>query len=90
MRVDQAGKQSAVAEVDHFGIGRPGNRTANFDDALALNQHFAGCDHMPGFDVEQARGVQDDGVFRRVSQGGTTEQNKTGAKKPEHDHCARS
>ena len=46
-------------------ISAPGGRVtlpANFDDACCQNQDFAGSDDVAGFDVKQARGMEDDGV----------------------------
>ena len=40
------------------------HRGADLDDAIALDENFAGLDHLAGFDVEQAGGVQHDGVRR--------------------------
>ncbi len=63
--VDQAGEQGGVAEVDDFGVRRARDFRADFVDAVALDEDFAGSGDAAGFDVEQARGVEDDGVGRR-------------------------
>jgi hypothetical protein len=35
----------------------------NLHDAILLHQHFAGSDYFPVLDIEEARGVQNDGLF---------------------------
>ena len=40
---------------------------ADLDDAVALHEDFPWLDDLPGFDVEQARGVQHDRVGRSWS-----------------------
>ena len=62
VRVDEAGQQGGVAEVDDFRAGWACDFGADFGDGVALDQDFAGSDHFAGFDVEQARGVKNDGV----------------------------
>ena len=47
----------------------PGGRVTwrtGFDDAIALDQDFARRNHIAGFDFEQARGVENDGVRGRL------------------------
>jgi hypothetical protein len=61
VRVDEAGKQGAVAEVDDFRALRMKDRRADGADAVALDQNFARLKQGSGFHLEQARGVQDDG-----------------------------
>jgi hypothetical protein len=64
VRVNQAGEQSGVAEVDEFGAVRMRHFVAGFDDEIVLDQNFAGSGDAAGFYVEQARGVEDDGFCR--------------------------
>ena len=44
VRVDQAGQQRAVAQVDGFSARRMRDRGAGFHDAIAADQHLAGSD----------------------------------------------
>jgi hypothetical protein len=62
--VDEAGEQSSVTEIDEFGGVRVIHFCADFYDEAALDQDFAGGGGAAGFDVEQARGVKDDGARR--------------------------
>ena len=64
--VDQAGQQGAVAEIDDFGAGGMRDGGADFGDAVALDEDFAGRNDFAGFDFEEARGVEDDGVIGSV------------------------
>jgi hypothetical protein len=59
--VDQAGEQRDVAEVDDFGALRMVDRCADGANAVAFDQDFAGLEEGAGVDLEQARGVEDDG-----------------------------
>ena len=88
MRVDQAGQQRAIAQVDDLRAGRMGDRGAGFDDAVVLHQHLTGRKIAPGFDIQHARRVQHDGVFRRGGDG--TAKENSNAKVLEHGLCARS
>jgi len=60
--IDQAGKKGSVAEVDDFGAGRARDFGGNFDNGVARNQDLAGSYDVAGFNVKQARGMEDDGV----------------------------
>ena len=60
--IDQAGKKSSVAEVDDFGAGRARDFGGDFDNGAARNQDFAGTHDVAGFNVKQARGMEDDWV----------------------------
>jgi hypothetical protein len=62
--VYEAGEQGSVTEIDEFGGVRVIHFCADFYDEAALDQDFAGSGHAAGFDVEQARGVKDDGARR--------------------------
>jgi len=61
--VDEAGEERGVAEIDDLGGGGMRNRGANFNDAFALDENFAGSDDFAGFDVEEAGGVENDGLW---------------------------
>ncbi len=71
--VDQTGKKRGVAEVDGFGSGGMVYGGPGGGDLVALDEYLAGCDHLPGFDVEQAGGVEDGGVRLRGRDGGDQE-----------------
>ena len=64
--VNQAGEKSAAAEIYDFRVGRPGDFRADFFYCLALDEDFAGSGDEAGFYIEQARGVEDDGVRLRL------------------------
>ncbi len=71
VRVDQPGHQGDVAEIDDLGSRGMADVRSGFDDALTLNQDFTGSDDLSVFDIEHARGVQNDGRLRlRARQGG--------------------
>jgi hypothetical protein len=59
--VDEAGEQRGVAEVDDLGVLRVVDRCADGSNAIALHEDFARLEQRAGIDLEQARGVQDDG-----------------------------
>ena len=61
VRVDEAGEQRGVAEVDDLGAGRMVDRGADGADAVTFDEDFAGPEQRAGIDLEQARGVEDDG-----------------------------
>jgi hypothetical protein len=61
VRVDQAGEQGGVAQVDDFGALGMINRLPNGANAISLDQNFAGLEQGSGVNLEQARGVEDDG-----------------------------
>ena len=65
MRVDQARHQGGVAQIDHFRARRMTDRAAHRRDAVALDQDLAGRHDAAAFRVEQARGMQHNGVRRR-------------------------
>ena len=76
MSVDQAGKQRGVAQIDNLRACGMVHRRADCGDAIALNQNFAGCGDVAGFDVQYARGMEHDlGLgLRRKSSGGDEQQ----------------
>jgi hypothetical protein len=60
--VNQAGEESGVAEINDFGVGWVWDFRADFSYGVAFDEDFAGGGDATGFYVEQARGVEDDGV----------------------------
>jgi hypothetical protein len=58
MRVDEAGHERGVAEVDNLRSGRMRDVCAGFDDAVPGDQDLAGSEDFAGGDIEDARGVQ--------------------------------
>jgi hypothetical protein len=62
VRVDKAGKKRGIAEVNDLSAGGARNFRADFDYGIARDQDFAGGRDVAGFDVEQARSVEDDCV----------------------------
>jgi hypothetical protein len=62
VRVDQAGHQGAVPEIDDFRARGMFHTRSHLGDAVALNQDFAWLDDLPGFDIQQPRGMQDHGT----------------------------
>jgi hypothetical protein len=69
MRVDEAGDQGGVAEVDDLRALRMVNRGADGANAVALNQDFARLEDLAGIDLKQAGGVEDDGRGRLLGGG---------------------
>ena len=59
--VDETGHQGGGAEVDDGGVCGMGDVLADFGDAVAGDEDFAGRDELAGGDVEQVRGVEDCG-----------------------------
>ena len=57
VRVDQSRHQRAVAQIDRLRVVRMINMTADRDDALAADQHFARRKDFAAVHIEQARGV---------------------------------
>jgi hypothetical protein len=68
VRVNQTGHQRDIAKVNYFRAYGTRHRRADFNDALSLNENFAGRDHASGFDIEQARGVKHE-VAARCARG---------------------
>src|SRR5271155_532058 len=62
VRINQAGEKSGIAEVNDLRIGWLGYFCADFFYYVAFDEDFAGSGDAAGFDVEQAGGVEDDGV----------------------------
>ena len=58
VRIDQPGKQRAIAQVDHLRTSRMLDRRSDLDDAFALHQDFSRRNHATSFNVQQARRVQ--------------------------------
>ena len=61
MRVDEAGEQRGVAEVDEADSLRMLDRRADSTDALALDEDLAGLEQGSGVDLQKAGGVEHDG-----------------------------
>ncbi len=60
--VDQAGHQRRVAEIDGLRPGGMGDGGAGGNDLLSFNQDLSGGNDAAAFDIEQARGMENDGV----------------------------
>jgi hypothetical protein len=58
VRIDEAGQQGAVAEVDYLRTLRMGDAGTHFHNQLTADEQFAGSQHAPGFDIQQAVGVE--------------------------------
>src|SRR5215475_13627286 len=52
--VNEAGEKRDIAEIESLRGGRMFDRGANFDDAVAADQDFAGRKNFAGFDLEEA------------------------------------
>ena len=65
VRVNQAGEQRAISQVDDFCPGRPLDGSPHLGDALALNEQLARLDRAPSLYIEQPRSVQHDRVRGR-------------------------
>jgi hypothetical protein len=70
VRVDEAGEQSGVAEIEDPSALRMLNRDADSADAVALDQDFARLKESASVHLEQARGVEDDGRCIGLLRGG--------------------
>ena len=80
--VDQAGHQRRIAQVDGLRPGGVGDGRAGGNNLLSFDQHFSRRNNTPAFDIEQARGVENDWVRsgRSLCQGKRAEQ-EAGRKK---------
>ena len=58
VRVDEAGHERGVAEVDDLRAGGMRDVRSGLGDAVARNQDFARREDFAGGDIEDARGVQ--------------------------------
>src|ERR1700726_4478280 len=65
VRVNEARKQSGVAEVDEVRLVRVRHQGADFHDEVATHQDFPGRQRAARFDVEEPSGVEHDGARRR-------------------------
>ncbi len=72
--VDQPGQQSSVAEIDDFSALRMGYLGTHFHDAISADEDFGRADHAAGFDIQQARGMNDSRRLRGSSGKGEQEQ----------------
>jgi hypothetical protein len=64
--IDQPGEQRGVAEVDDSGALGMIHRGGDGANAIPFDQYFAGLEQGSGIDLEQARGVEDDGRGGRL------------------------
>ena len=69
VRVDQAGQQSGIAEIDHRGALRMLHRRSHGLNPLALDQNLAGPQHVSGIYFKQPRRVEHDGRVGRLAHG---------------------
>jgi hypothetical protein len=81
--IDQAGKQGAVAEVDDSGALGMIDRGADGANAIAFDKNFAGPEQGSGINLEQARGVEDDGRGGRLCVNGGRHDGERCAKEKE-------
>jgi hypothetical protein len=65
VRVNQARKEGGVAKVNNFGAGGASDFCADFFYDVALDKDFAGGSNAAGVYVEEAGGVEDDGMRLR-------------------------
>jgi hypothetical protein len=52
-----------VSQIDRFRTGRVRHRGSGFDNALPLDQNFAGAEKFSAFDIQQPGGVQHHGLL---------------------------
>ena len=62
MRVDEAGEEGGVAEIDGFGAGGKGRRGADGGDLTVGDHDEAGGDHVIADAVEHVGGFEDVGL----------------------------
>jgi hypothetical protein len=67
--VDQARHQRGVAKVDGLRSGGVGHGGAGGNNLVPLHQDLSRRNNASGFDIEQARGMENDWVPRRLSLG---------------------
>jgi len=60
VRVDQSREESGIAQIDDLSAGWAADFRADFGYGIAIDKDFARGSDVPGFDVEQTRGVEDD------------------------------
>ncbi|MGC2802115.1 MAG: hypothetical protein WCA41_09780, partial [Candidatus Acidiferrum sp.] len=63
--IDEARQESGVAEVHDFSALWMLHGGTDFDDAGALDKDFSRRDYFASFNLEEARGVQNNDVLRR-------------------------
>ena len=68
VRINQAGHQRAVAQVDDFSSRETPHRGPDLDDTITLHEHFAGLHNAPVLYVQQPRRMQHD-CMRRLRLG---------------------
>jgi hypothetical protein len=71
VNIDQAGKQSAVAEIGDLGPGRMLYARAHFDNALTPNQDLSRTDQFAAVHVDEMRSMQHHGLRIDVLASGT-------------------
>jgi hypothetical protein len=84
VRVNQAGHQSYITQIDSFRSGGTRYVRTSFADSLADYQHLAGRHYFSAFNVQQAGGMQDGRVRRSLSQ--SREHNNETGKQKAIDH----
>ena len=65
VRVDQAGKQGRVAEIDHLRVRRHLHAASDGDDPVAFDDHGGALDQRTSRGVEQARRAEREPRWRR-------------------------
>jgi hypothetical protein len=63
VRVDEAGEERRVAEVDDARVCRVVNGCADGANAVALDKNFAGLEESAGVNLEEACGMKHDGLL---------------------------
>jgi len=62
--IDQAGQQSAIAEIDGLRAIGMSDFSAGFDDAISADENFAGAQHPARLHIQQVGGVKNRGCLR--------------------------
>jgi hypothetical protein len=70
MRVDEAGEQRGVAEVDNLCVLRMIDGSSNGANAVAFNEDFAGAENRASVNLQKARGMENDGRGGWLLRGG--------------------
>jgi hypothetical protein len=63
VRVDEAGEERRVAEVDDARVCGVVNGCADGVNAVALDKNFAGLEESAGVNLEEACGMKHDGLL---------------------------
>ena len=90
MRVDEAGEESDVTEIEDLRGSGMLDALSNFDDSVRLNQNFAGGNDFACLDVEETCGVENDGSGRGgLGESGVGEEKSKGQENANADEsCA--